>query len=100
MESMEKRRSTRHPFTCDIECPLESHATRGRTRTTLWRVIDVSAGGIGVVASEPADLLAPVQVRFRLPGTPALISSLMQVQWIQQVAVPRDTYRLGLSYLV
>jgi hypothetical protein len=102
MEHVEKRQIPRQHFTCEIECIRQKRdaAEPSVPAVLYWRVIDISASGIGVVATEPVDLLAPVQVRFRFAHVAALISTLMQVRWIHAAAVPGGTHRVGLSYLV
>ena len=95
---VEKRRNVRHTFICEMECTLQSGAAQVM-KTLKCRVMNISAGGIGVVTNEAVESMVPLQVRLRPPGVPAPISSLMQVRWTAPVAVPRGTYRLGLFYL-
>ncbi len=101
---MDRRQEPRHPFSCQFEGTLSNSPSqlKNQPNTLSGAIVDVSAGGACVVTDEPAEPFALLQARFRVPGVPVPIPSLMQVRWVrQQAPVPfrKGSFRLGLAFL-
>jgi hypothetical protein len=92
----ERRNETRHAFVCGIEGgPLRRESKISIT----GRVVNISEGGLGIIADQQLSPQTVISWRLQLPGLPSL-PVLAQVRWVEAVPHEKNSFRLGLKFLV
>lgn len=97
---VERRQQTRYPFSCDIEGGPSTRQKEPEATTVLsGRVVDLSAGGVGVIGDCALAKFTVVPWRFHLPDVPVPLPVLAQVRWVEPVDSQKNAFRLGLIFL-
>src|SRR4051812_3712953 len=99
---MERRKSPRYPLRCEVEAVLSAAADSqpGNPRTVFGAAVDVSTGGVCILADGEIDPSSVLACRFQFPGVPVSVPVLMQVRWVAAAAVQVGLFRIGLSFLL
>lgn len=98
----ERRQDVRYPFVCEVESLLPKNRKRERSEphTIRGRLVNISLGGVCVIADRLTERASVLAFRLRVRGVPVSMPVLAQVQWVRPVPSRADTFSMGLRFLV
>jgi len=97
----ERRRTPRFPWVVEIKGSVLSADEISKDFPDSLKALtkDIGAGGVAILADQALPANAVLRCEFAVPGSPAVIPTLMQVRWFERVEGERHC-KLGLRFLL
>src|ERR1700722_10683800 len=97
----ERRRTPRFPWVVEIKGSVLSADEISKDFPDSLKAVtkDIGAGGVAILADQVLPANAVLRCEFAVPGSPAVIPTLMQLRW-SEIVEGQGHCQLGLRFLL